>query len=92
MLSQGLAALQTLFDFTGPIMVARMITYLAKTDQTLSEAIFLIFAFILSRIGVIITTAQCMLTTVNFFFKYNLTSNIDIDTKSSCCWDKSIVI
>jgi len=64
LISQALAALQTLLDFTGPTLVAQIITYIAKDDQPLSEALYLIFAFILSRIGIIIITAQCSLTTV----------------------------
>jgi len=63
-LSQVLAAIQTLFDFTGPVMVAQIITYISKPEQTLSEALLLIFGFIMSRVGIIIISAQCMLTTV----------------------------
>jgi len=68
LVSQALAALQTLLDFTGPILVAQIITYIAKDEQPLSEAFYLIFGFILSRICIIIVTAQCSLTTVRMSF------------------------
>jgi len=60
---QGLALLQTCFDFTGPIFVSKIINYVAtpKEDINPSDGIFLIVAFLLARLGIIMTSAQTTL-------------------------------
>jgi len=66
--TQALALLQTMLDFTGPTLVARIIMYMGQEEQTLSEALFLIVIFIISRIAIIIVNAQCQLTNVRKVF------------------------
>ena len=68
---QGLALLQTCFEFTGPIFVSRIINYVAAPEADISEGAFLIIAFILARLGIIMTSAQTTLANVRFFFYGN---------------------
>lgn len=64
-ISQILGALQTCLDFTGPVLVAKIIAYVGAPDSTLSEGLYLILAFVVTRLGVILVSAQNMLTMVN---------------------------
>lgn len=59
---QALAMLQTCFEFSGPVLVGKIITYISAPNPETSQGIFLIIAFLLARLGVILISAQ---TTLN---------------------------
>jgi len=63
-LSQILALIQTCFEFTGPILVSKIIKFIAATDSTQSEGMVLILAFGFSRVGLIIISTQATLVNV----------------------------
>jgi len=60
-LSQILAFIQTCFEFTGPILVSKIIKYIAAAESTTSEGVTLIIAFVVSRVGLIIVSTQATL-------------------------------
>lgn len=63
-LSQILALIQTCFEFTGPILVSKIIKFIAATDSQQSEGMMLILAFVISRVGLIIISTQATLINV----------------------------
>lgn len=66
---QLLGTIQTCFDFTGPLLVSRIITFVGIKESALSEGVFLVLLFVLARTGVIILSTQIMLNVVSIFFR-----------------------
>jgi len=56
--TQILAFLNTLLNFTGPLMVSQIIGYTEDENATVFDGVRLIFLFILSRIVIISLSAQ----------------------------------
>jgi len=69
-MTQFLALLGTLFSFSGPILVSLIISYVGNKDSTTEDGLLLILYFILSRIAIIIVSAQSTQYSVrNFSYK-----------------------
>ncbi len=60
-----MALLQTCFDFTGPILVSKIIAYVSTPEADISQGISLVLVFVLARLGIIMTSAQTTLTNVS---------------------------
>jgi len=61
---QALAMLQTCFEFAGPVLVGKIISYISNPQPEISQGIFLIFAFLVARVGAILISAQTVLNNV----------------------------
>ena len=68
-IAQLLGTALTCFDFTGPVLVSRIITFVGLKGSSLSEGIFLVLMFVVSRIGVIVLSTQINLLVVSIFCK-----------------------
>lgn len=64
--TQIFALIQTCFEFTGPILVSRIIKYIQTPNSEISGGLLLILLFVVSRIGLILVSAQGMLNNVRF--------------------------
>jgi len=55
-----LALLETLFSFSGPLLVSRIVKYIQNQDQEydFSYGIVLVVLFVLSRVGTILASSQ----------------------------------
>lgn len=69
LMTQFLAFLNTLFSFSGPVLVSQIIQYTERTDQTIEAGFLLIFYFILSRFAIIVVNAQSSQYSVRNYFK-----------------------
>lgn len=61
------ALLQTTLEFMGPLLVARIVSYVSAPESTASDGVVLIFAFLLVRLGIIVVSAQNLASIVSFF-------------------------
>jgi len=64
LMTQFLALLNTLFSFSGPVLVSQIIHYVEDDNATTEAGLMLIFYFILSRVAIIVVNAQSSQYTV----------------------------
>lgn len=67
LMTQFLALLNTVFSFSGPVLVSQIIHYVENDSATVEDGILLIFYFVLSRFAIIVVNAQSSQYSVRHF-------------------------